>query len=260
MLLDIIMILIGIICIITLYLIHNKKNNICNIKELNQVQYSSLVFNLDISKVDKEKIEQTLKNAYDMKKSEEDLLHKYLTLFWAIEAAFFLAISQLVGKMQFPIPQLVLLVSIFISVVGFVFTINYQAIINTSNSIILNFKYHIIFLEHYLNCNLYNIFLCNQFTRDIEAPIIKVYKSLSGLIMLWEVAIGLEITYLITTGRFAIFNTNNTHTQVIMLILIIFVIDIIKTLCITKNNNVKSFNKVKIANDILAFKIKNINS
>ena len=250
-----IIVVIGIILAIARYFIYfsNKKKDAVDLSILKTSEYSNLVFNSKISKVCKSKIREVLINTYGMKKNEEELLHKYLTLFWGVEAALMLIFSQLLVSIKIPILPIILLASMFISFVGLVFSINYLCIINSSNSIILSLKYHIVFLENYLNRNISNIFLGNKSTTDFQNPLLKLYKSLGGLVMLWEVSIAFQLTFLITTGRFKILHTDDIFIQCMIIIIFLISIDIAKY--IKRSNNMKDYEKIRISERIYAIKI-----
>lgn len=242
------------ICIILIIRFNSKKTSIINIKELKNSSYSHLVFYSNIEDVYKKDIEKTLNTAYTMKKNEEELLHKYLTFFWGVEAVLIALLIQLLKDVKIPISPMILLASIFISFVGLIFSIYYLSLIKTSNSIVLNFKYHIVFLEHHLSRNLCNIILGNKFTSSIKPPLTKVYSLVEGVTMLWYVALSLILAHLIKTGSISFFNEINYF---IIAITFIAIIDIAKMMYFKRNYDVKVLPKVKVSNNIFAIKLQN---
>lgn len=238
----VIMMVVGLICIGIINYLINKKNVII-FNDLERTTYDEVMFHNSIEGVN---IENILNIAYTMYKNEEDNLNKYLTFIWGLIASFILLFVEIL-KVDTAMPELKIFILIFISVCGFLFSINYYKLLENISYKICSIKCHITFLEHRLGFNFQSTFFGNQYTKRNPLAL-KIILNIVGVItLLWELAFAVSLLYVLKGCLLADVTYINDYTFVIIFFTII---DIVKIITLKNNKDILNTKKSKINDNI----------
>lgn len=222
-----------------------KKENINN-------TYNKLVFNKKISKLNRNDIEKALNIVIDEKKNETDEYHKLLIFFWGVQLAFIVASTQLLINMSDKgISNIKLLSLSCISFINYIASIKQLASLGIKEGKIVNYLYHIAYLEYYLNINVHTVIIQDKnFIYNYKNPLKGLYGTIHFISFIWEVTFSIVMTYNLYTNYIP-----KNYNNALIVSMIFLSLELSKKIYLTILNNKKDKRSIQIDNDVFAIQL-----
>ncbi|WP_295297539.1 hypothetical protein [uncultured Brachyspira sp.] len=219
--------------------------------------YDELIFNKQ--KLDNSIIENSLNRILQEKKNQIDEYYKLLLFFWGFQVATITFILNIVIKIidieNLDIASIVLYFNkqennyivtglLFIMALNYIITIIQIFGLHKKESIIINYLYHILYLENKLNININGFFINKNNNGNGVFSNQSLYECMHIVLVFWEVLIAFGICII-----------NNIEITIINIGIIIGILEILQAsyLCIRKK--IINHKSINIDDDIFAIQL-----